>query len=49
MPIVAPSIVQASYYSQVGANSVTSYLPNARGYFVWANKPPQPSAPKCVR
>ncbi len=54
VPIVAPSIVQASYYDQLGANSVTSYLPNAKGYFVWANTPPQPGpgpgpTPDCVR
>lgn len=51
VPIVAPSIVQAYYYDQLGSNSVTSYLPNAGGYFVWANTPPTPPGPggDCVR
>lgn len=35
VPIVAPSIVQAYYYDQLGTNSVTTNLPNAKGYIVW--------------
>lgn len=51
VPAVAPSIVQANYYSGLGSNSVTTYLPNARGYFVWSNTPPTPPGPpvNCVR
>ena len=51
VPIVAPSIVQANYYDQLGSNSVTAYLPNAGGYFVWSNTPPTPPGPTpdCVR
>ena len=52
IPAVAPSIVQAYYYDQLGANSVTSYLPASRGYFVWANTPPTPPpgpGTDCVR
>jgi chitinase len=47
---IAPSIVQASYYDQLGSNSVTAYLPNAKGYLVWSNtSPPQPGPiPTCV-
>ncbi len=37
VPRMAPSIVQAYYYDQLGANSVTTpdHLPNSQGYFVW--------------
>lgn len=51
VPIVAPSIVQANYYDQLGPNSVTAYLPNAGGYFVWSNTPPMPPGPgpDCAR
>jgi hypothetical protein len=47
---IAPSIVQESYYDQLGSNSVTAYLPNAKGYLVWSNTPPpQPGpGPTCV-
>jgi len=47
---IAPSIVQASYYDQLGSNSVTAYLPNAKGYLVWSNTAaPQPGpGPTCV-
>lgn len=51
IPAVAPSIVQAYYYDQLGSNSVTSYLPNAKGYFVWSDTPTPPPGPTpdCVR
>lgn len=47
---IAPSIVQASYYDQLAENSVTAYLPKAKGYLVWSNTPPpQPGpTPSCV-
>ena len=47
---IAPSIVQESYDDQLGSNSVTAYLPNAKGYLVWSNTaPPQPGpGPTCV-
>lgn len=47
---MAPSIVQASYYDQLGANSVIdpAWLPNSQGYFVWSNTPPHPDTPTCV-
>jgi len=47
---IAPSIVQESYYDQLGSNSVTAYLPNAKGYLVWSNTAAsQPgTAPTCV-
>ena len=48
VPIVAPSIVQAYYYDQLGANSVTANLPNAKGYFVWSNTPPVSVAHVCT-
>ena len=49
MPI-APSVVRASYYDQLGSNSMTAYLPNAKGYLVWSNTAPsQPgTASTCV-
>ena len=53
VPIVAPSIVQAYYYDQLGDNSVTVKLLNAKGYFVWSNTAPTPPGPgptpDCVR
>lgn len=42
---IAPSIVQKSYYDQLGSNSVTTYLPNAKGYLVWSNTPPPKPGP----
>lgn len=47
---IAPSIVQESYYDQLGSNSVTAYLPKAKGYLVWSNTPaPQPGpGPTCA-
>lgn len=51
VPAVAPVIVYASYYDQLGSNSVTAYLPNAKGYFQWADndQPPPGPTPDCVR